>query len=91
MARTAPAGAEAPALHRCTESFAVFVDGVPLVYSEGAEVLGDDPILRTHSAMFEPAAARLVRAGRVERATAEPGEKRAPLVDPPAQGSGDDA
>ena len=91
MARTAPASDESPALYRCTESFATFVDGIPLVYADGAEVLADDPILKTHPTFFEAAASRLVRAGRVERATAEPGEKRPPIVAPPAQDNGDNA
>ena len=78
-------------MYRCIESCATFVDGIPLLYANGAEVLADDPILKSHAQLCEPASARLVRAGRVERATAEPGEKRPPIVAPPAQDNGDNA
>lgn len=63
-------------LYRCTNPFAVVRAGVPEVYGADAEVLDDDPILKTHRDHFEPAAARALRRSRVEQATAAPNELR---------------
>lgn len=73
MSRSA-SRSDQPELYRCIEPFSVFRNGVPLVFNGNTEVLGDDPILKTHRSHFEPAANRL-RA--VEQATAAPGELRA--------------
>jgi hypothetical protein len=67
--------------HRCTGSFAV--GNPPVVYSAGALVGDDDPILRTHAAYFEPAEQTIARqdaaprsVAAVETATAAPNEAR---------------
>ena len=85
MAR--PTGPAAQDVYRCTEAFAHFRDGLPLVYAAGDEVLADDVVLKTHGSFFELASARLSRNPAVEAATAGPGEKRttaAPVPAPPA-------
>ena len=69
---------------RCTGGFAVATpDGTPHVIPGGALVQDDDPILKTHAAMFEPVetftarrAAAVTSFSAVETATAEPGELR---------------
>lgn len=66
---------------RCTEPFCVFRDGVPEVYTSDQEVLDDDPILKTHRAYFEPAAARVL-GRRVEQTTADPGVPRSVTLVP---------
>jgi len=53
---------------------------MPVVFGAGSEVMGDDPILRTHAHHFEPAAAQVLRRSRVEQATAAPGEIRPPVI-----------
>lgn len=74
-------------LLRCVEPFAVFHGSVPSVYGAGAEVLDDDPILKTHRAHFEPAEARVLKRTRVEQATAAPGElRRVSTVEEPTDG-----
>ena len=62
------------AVFACVEPFVIFRDGIPDVYAAGREVLGDDPILRTHGHAFVDVAAR------VEAATAAPGERRAVTI-----------
>jgi hypothetical protein len=74
---------EPAAIYRCTEAFAIFRNGAPVVFPHDYEVLGSDPILRTHLAHFQPAAeAILRRRTAVEQATAAPGELRAPVLPP---------
>lgn len=67
---------DASEIYRCVEAFAIYRDGVPVVYGNGAEVMGSDPILRTHRLHFEPAVERVLRRSGVEQATAAPGEFR---------------
>ena len=70
--------------YRCTGGFAVWSDGRPRVFSGGALVADDDPILKTHGASFEPvetytarrSAAPQSASAAVETATAAPGEAR---------------
>jgi len=51
--------------------FAVFnQDGIPRAYASGQLVLPDDPIVRSHGHMLEPAETG------IEQATASPGERR---------------
>lgn len=71
-------------VYRCTESFAHFRDGIPLVYTAGSEVLAGDDVLKSHAQFFELASARLSRTPTIEAATAGPGEKRAPAPKQPA-------
>lgn len=80
MAR--PARVEPSEIYRCVEAFAIFRGGVPAVYSDGFEVLGSDPILRTHRAHFQPATDQILRRQSVEQATAAPGEMRS-ITSPP--------
>lgn len=77
MARTTQPTDAPLDVYRCTESFAIHRDGIPLVYAAGAEVLADDEVLATHRAFFELASARLSRTPTIEAATAGPAEKRA--------------
>jgi hypothetical protein len=86
MARIIPDQAQ-PELFRCTESFAVQIDGISTVFTAGAEVLGTDPILKTHGQFFEAAAARLLRQHVVEHTTAEPGAEPRHIVAPHAASS----
>ena len=79
MPRTA---ADRRQLYRATSAFSVFRDGRPVVYRADDEVLEDDPILKTHRDYFEPATERVARRSQVERATAAPGELRAPVLPP---------
>jgi hypothetical protein len=51
--------------------FAVYYDGVPRHIRRGDVVAGDDPILKTHAAQFQPVDSL------IEKATAWPGERRA--------------
>lgn len=73
---------EPTAIYRCTEAFAVFRNGAPVVFPHGFEVLGSDPILRTHLTHFQPAVDAILRRTAVEQATAAPGELRAPVLPP---------
>lgn len=58
-------------VYQCIDPFAVFrADGVPEVYAIGRQVLGTDPILRTHRHAFADVA------DVVEAAVARPGERR---------------
>lgn len=63
-------------LYRCTSPFAVYRGRVPVVYSADDEVLDDDPILATHSHLFERANERALKRARFEQATAAPNELR---------------
>lgn len=73
-----PAGAPPRVVYRCIEPFVTFRGGVPLVFSDGEEVLDDDPILLSCGRNFEPVSDRVLRrtGRRVEQATAAPGELR---------------
>ncbi|WP_236241158.1 hypothetical protein [Streptomyces sp. CC228A] len=69
------------AIKRCKASFAVMVNGAPRVIPAGQLVDESDPVVKGREANFEDVetyvtdkAAR--RAPLVERATAEPGERR---------------
>lgn len=72
-------------VYRCTEPFAIYRDGVPVVFGADQEVLDDDPILKTHRTHFEPAAARAMRRAQVEQTTAAPGEYRSVAPVPPVE------
>lgn len=68
-------------IKRCREAFAASVDGTPRMYTVGMLVDGSDPVIKGREALFEDVethvsdkAAR--QAPQVERATAEPGERR---------------
>lgn len=74
MSRPAANSVNPRAVYRCVEPFAVYRDGVPDVYGTDREVLGDDPILRTHGHAFVDVAAR------IEAATAAPGERRSVTI-----------
>jgi hypothetical protein len=63
-------------IFRCVAPFAIYRNGVPVVFSDGYEVMGSDPILRTHREHFQPAVERILRRQAVEQATAAPGELR---------------
>jgi hypothetical protein len=77
---------QARPLWRCTSSFAVFRNGVPIVYGEGQEIFDDDPILTTHRDYFEHAGKRVAaRRAPVEQATAVPGETRPASVTTPVE------
>ncbi len=71
--------------YRCKGGFAVQTEAGPVVYPSGRLVGDDDPILRTHGALFEPVEAQVARQEAVpqsvsavatETATAAPGEVR---------------
>jgi hypothetical protein len=59
-------------VYRCVDPFspAAKPGEAPRVYSAGSEVLGTDPILKTHRSHFRPSA------DLIEQATAAPGELR---------------
>jgi hypothetical protein len=64
------------------ESFVVDVAGTPIAYRKGEVVDPDDPITKTHAASLElfefpHPVPRKKSSGKVEQATAAPGEKRA--------------
>lgn len=63
---------------RARVSFTVFDKGIPRTLREGDLVADDDPLVRTHAALLEPA--RPAEQSRdisfVEQATAAPGEHR---------------
>lgn len=67
---------DASEIYRCVEAFAIYRDNVPVVFANGAEVMGSDPILKTHRSHFQPAVDLVLRRQGVEQATAEPGELR---------------
>lgn len=70
------AKADPAEVYRCVEAFAVFDGNVPRVYGFDDEILGDDPILKTHRAHFIPASEAVRRRSGIEQATAAPGEVR---------------
>ena len=71
MPRSSTPAPEPTELFKVREAFAVPGEGGYLrPYITGALLRGDDPLVKTHRALLEPAA------GAVEKATAEPGERR---------------
>lgn len=69
---------------RCKGGFAVQTESGPMVYAAGRLVSDEDPILRTHSQLFEPVEMQVQRqeqtprsvTAAVETATAAPAEVR---------------
>lgn len=64
---------------RCKSAFTVWVNGVPRVIAGGDLVDDTDPVYKGHEHFFEDASAYVAKretAGRVEDATAEPGDRR---------------
>ncbi|MER7953844.1 hypothetical protein [Streptomyces sp. NPDC096030] len=65
------------AIKRCKASFAVVVNGAPRVVTAGQLVDESDPVVKGREGCFEDVETYVSeRKARVERATAEPGEKR---------------
>jgi hypothetical protein len=69
-------------VYRCTEAFAIYKDGAPLVFTDGQEVLEGDPILKSHRQHFETSESRVMRTRQIEQATAAPGELRTVTTTP---------
>lgn len=74
------------AIKRCKAAFAVSVNGVPRMVTVGQLVDASDPVIKGREALFEDVETHVSEkaarpAPQVERATAEPGEKRS--VTPP--------
>ncbi|ASU81509.1 hypothetical protein CDO52_00755 [Nocardiopsis gilva YIM 90087] len=64
-------------IYRCKEAFATQVAGVKRVVPAGELVEDTDPVFKGRERLFEPVGDYVSRRGSgVERATAEPGEKR---------------
>ncbi|OLZ72568.1 hypothetical protein AVW11_04025 [Streptomyces amritsarensis] len=64
-------------IKRSKASFAVSVNGVPRVVPAGQLVDASDPVIKGRETLFEDAEAYVYdRTPQVERATAEPGERR---------------
>lgn len=61
-----------------TRDFAARVDGVDYAVRTGNTILSDHPLAKAHRDMFRPAGTRVTfpTPGRVEEATADPGQKR---------------
>lgn len=66
------------AIYRCKEPFRTNVNGAKRVVPAGELVEDTDPVFKGREHLFEPVGDYVSRHGeaRVERATAEPGEKR---------------
>ncbi|WP_426568095.1 hypothetical protein [Streptomyces canus] len=68
------------AIKRCKSPFSVWNNGVPRVITGGQLIEDTDPVYKTHGHLFEDVETFVsdtaARASGVERATAEPGEKR---------------
>lgn len=65
------------AILRCKEPFSADVDGVPRTVTAGQIVDSKDRVVKGREHLFEPIEDYASRqAGRVEAATAAPGEKR---------------
>lgn len=76
-------------VQRCVQPFVIWPAGAPVAYTAGRLVEDSDPILKTHRHHFEAVEAvarRNTAAGRIEAATAAPGELR--TVTPPAPAGG---
>jgi hypothetical protein len=59
------------------QSFATIVDGATVIIQQGTVVDSGDPVLKGRKQLFEPFAPKIRNyPGRVEQATAAPGEKR---------------
>lgn len=65
-------------IKRCKASFSVSVNGTPRVVTAGTLLDGADPVIKGREALFEDVDTYMTeRAPQpVERATAEPGERR---------------
>lgn len=62
---------------RATQAFAADDSrGIPRVFTPGALVKDDDPIVKGREHLFESVEATVEKSSSVERATAAPGEKR---------------
>lgn len=65
------------AILRCISPFTYWVNGAPRTYTAGQLIEDTDPGYAGREAHFETVETHVsARAGRVEQATAEPGEKR---------------
>lgn len=66
------------AIKRCKAAFAATVNGTPHMFKVGQLVDATDPVIKGREALFEDVETYMSdrSATRVERATAEPGEKR---------------
>lgn len=64
-----------PRIYAATEAFSVIEDGAPINFNRGDLVEEGDPILDTHRDKFDKPRVRHY-SGRVEQATAAPGERR---------------
>lgn len=61
MART-----DSPTVYEVIAPFAVYRNGSPVLYQAGRQVLGDDPILKTHRDAFTDVTARLSQPDAVD-------------------------
>ena len=66
-----------PHYYTVKTSFLGAVDGGAVEYHRGEVVDADDPALKRWPEYFEPLVVRTHLGGKVEQATAAPGEKRA--------------
>jgi hypothetical protein len=75
MPRGKSAGSD---LFQARHSFAVTLDGAPVIVQPGDLVEAGDPILKGRESLFEPFVpkVRKYKGQRVEQATAAPGEMR---------------